>query len=356
MSADDLQLKLGCIHLVSGHRPLSPPVLLTSLATRSDAATAQDFYGSGGAIAVLENRVADLLGKERALFFVNGVTAQLATLKQHAERAATSAIALHPLSHIDTDECGALERGAKLAIVRIGHVAPFGPDDLDAVNEPLAAVVVELPLRRAGYRLPELSHLRAISDVCRARGTTLHFDGARLWEAAAGYGIPVADLAALADSVYVSFYKGLGGLGGAIVAGTAEFVNALGPWKSRFGGNQFTAFPQALAALSGLDTHLPAMPRYIDRARALAARLAGHPIVNPATPDVNAFQLLLPGDPGTLMAQMRDFARHRGIWLFNVVREAPLAGHAMAEVVIGDGHATHSVEDAANWIEAFLEA
>lgn len=354
MTEEDRLLKLTCPHLVSGHRGASPRTLFRTLADHPAAGQAADFYGSGGAVAELETRVATLLGKERGLFVINGVTAQLAALKSHAGRAGRNAVALHPHSHVDLDEQNALERAAGIVPVRLGRHAPFGIADLEKVSEPLAAVVVELPLRRAGYLLPPLDDLRAISTFCRAGGIALHVDGARLWEAAAGYGVGLADLAALADSVYVSFYKGIGGLGGAVVAGTDAFIASLGGWKTRFGGNLFTAFPYAVAALAGLDSHLPAMPDYVERARALAGLLSARLLLTPFAPDVNAFQLLLPGSIGNLTERHRRFARSRGVWLFNILVEAPVAGHVTAEIVIGDGCRSHSAEQAAAWIEEFI--
>ena len=183
----------------------------------------------------------------------------------------------------------------------------------------------------------------------------LHFDGARLWEAAAGYGIPVAELAALADSVYVSFYKGLGGMGGAVVAGTEEFLQSLAPWKTRFGGNLYTAYPYAVAAIDGLDRRLPRMPDYVDRARALAARLANNPalVVNPPVPQVNAFQILLRGTPSALAERNRALARSRGIWLFNGFSEAAIDGHSIAEIVIGDAADLHTDDEVVGWIAEF---
>ncbi len=327
--------------------------MLRDLGAHPAVALASDFYGAGGAVAELEARTASLLGKERGLFVINGVTAQLAALKSHAVRAAADAVVLSRMSHIDLDEQNALERVAGLKLVRIGGSKPFRLQDLSAIREPLAAVVVELPMRRAGYLLPQIDELFAISDHCRARGIALHIDGARLWESSAGYGVEPAELAALADSVYVSFYKGLGGLGGAVVAGSDPYIASLLPWKSRFGGDLFTAFPYAIAALSGLETHLPKMPEYVARARALAARLDNRFLLNPERPQANAFQLHLPGTSEALRERNRAFARERGVWLFNLFVDAPIEGWVMTEVVIGNASETHDIDQAAEWIEAF---
>jgi threonine aldolase len=353
MNEQDQRLKLGCERILSGHRPLRPDAWLRTLADRPEAARPADFYGSGGAVQALEERTAALLGKEDGLFFVKGVTAQLTLLKVYAERAGTANIGLSPLGHIEMDEGKAAWKVAGLSPVPLGRFQPFGTAELDAVTEPLAALVVELPLRRAGYALPPIEDLRALSARCRERGIPLHFDGARIWEAAAGYGVPLAELAALADSVYVSFYKGLGAPGGAMVCADADLVRALPAWKGRLGGNLFTVFPYALGGLAGLDTHLPRMPAYVERARALAGRLAPALLVNPVEPHVNAFQLLLPGSPPELTERNRRFAEAQGVWLFNHFGDSPLDGRSTAEVVIGDTMDGWSVDEATRWIPEF---
>jgi threonine aldolase len=71
----------------------------------------------------------------------------------------------------------------------------------------------------------------------------VHCDGARLWEAAAGYGRPPAELAALFDTTYVSFYKGLGALSGCCLAGPEDVVDEVRGWRRRLGGTLFGLWP-----------------------------------------------------------------------------------------------------------------
>lgn len=324
MTDTDHDLQASCARL-SQHRPKSPRETLLDLAEHPAAAEAADTYGAGGAASVIESRTAQLLGKPAAMFFIKGVIAQLSAIRAAADQAGQPNIVLHPMSHIDLDEQDALWRLHDVLPIRLGRYAPFTLAQLQAVTEPIGVIIIELPLRRSGYRLPPLDELRAISAWSRERGIHLHFDGARLWEAAAGYGIPLNQLAALADSVYVSFYKGLGGLGGAVVAGEPAFVNALSVWKTRHGGNLYRVYPYAISGLAGIDQQLPRMSEYVDRARKLAERLGADAriAVTPQVPDVNAFHLLLPGSVEALTRRNREFARERGIWLFNAFLESP---------------------------------
>jgi len=249
-------------------------------------------------------------------------------------------VALHPQCHIAIDEADAYTELMGLKGALVGDTdAPITRAQLQALTEKPAVVTVELPLRRGGYRLPDWDELVAISGWCRANGVPLHFDGARLWETSAHYGRSLAEIAALADSVYVSFYKGLGGLAGCVLAGDEALIADTKPWQSRLAGNLFTAYPFVLSALQGLRTHLPRMPAYRDRARSLAAVLNTQHgwRVSPDVPQVNAFQLHVPAAPDKLREAMLAHARQSGFWLgARAVASHVLEGGAMVEIVIGD--------------------
>jgi threonine aldolase len=355
MTDADHDIKARCTRFLSHHHPANPRTTLEMLAEHPAAEERADSYGEGGAVSRLERRVVELLGKPSGKFFIKGVTAQLSVLSAYAETRGSPAVALHPMSHLDLDEGNAIERVGYLRAIRLGRHAPFGVADLERITAPLAAVVVELPLRRAGYLLPDYPALVEIAQWCRSGGVPLHLDGARIWEAAAGYGVPLEELAALADSIYVSFYKGLGGLGGALVAGSGDFIASLAPWKTRYGGDLYTAYPQAISALIGLNNQLPRMVEYVGRARALAARLQALPgiILQPPVAQTNAFQLWLRGEPAALAERHRGFAQDRKAWLFGGFQATALADHSMVEIVIGDASDHYSLDEAASWIEAF---
>ncbi len=143
------------------------------------------------------------------------------------------------------------------------------------------------------------------------------------------YGRPLAEIAALADTVYVSFYKGLGGMGGCVVAGPREVIEAAKPWRSRYGGDLYTAFPYVLTALDGLRRHLPRMAAYHRHATALAAAIHGLSgmSVLPALPQSNAFQVHFPIDVRRLERAAIDLAKERRWWLFNRFAEGPFPEH-----------------------------
>ena len=333
-------LRNACHAWLSGHRPrLSARESLERMAELPQAAEALDVYGEGRVVAALEAEVGALLGKPAATFFHKGVAAQLAALAVWSGGVRDARVALHRQSHIELDEEQAFEHVLGLRGQRLGEAdLPFGVAELAALRETPAVVVVELPLRRAGFRLPAWRELEAVSAWCREHGVPLHFDGARLWESAPHYERELREIAALADSVYVSFYKGLGGLAGCVLAGPADFIEKAQLWKTRLAGNVYTVFPYVLSALDGLRTQLPRMGAYRTRARALAEALSAEKgwVVLPEPPQVNSFQLHLPGEPEALAEAMREVARREKFWLGARCAKSALPGHGMVEIAIGD--------------------
>ncbi len=336
---DKPDIRDRCERALCGHRRRSVREHLAALAASPVANLPPDVYGEGEAIGSLEAEVATLLGHPAAVFMAKGVVAQQAALRCWTERCGRRNVALHPKSHIDADERSAYERLHGLHGVRLGRDhAPFTAADLAGCGEVLGAVSVELPLRRAGFKLPDWDELAAISEWCRSEGVRLHLDGARLWEAQPYYDRTLAEIASLADSVYVSFYKGLGGLGGAALAGPAAFIAEARTWQARHAGPLMTAFPFVISASEGLHHHLPRMAGYYRRARHLAAALGELPgvVVAPSPPQSNAFQLFLPAAAATLEAAHLRLAEASGVWLFGRFAETMVPDLSMTEVAIGD--------------------
>src|SRR3954469_16904108 len=234
-----------------------------------------DVYGRGGAAERLEARVASLLGKEAAVWMPSGTMAQQIALRIHADRRGSPTVAFHPHCHLDVHE----ERGyqhlhglrAKLLGDRHRLIEPA---DLDAVHEPVAAVLLELPQRDLGGRLPGWEELVTLCEKVRELGAALHLDGARLWQCGPFYGRPLHEIAALFDTVYVSFYKDVGAPAGCALAGPADLIGQARVWQIRHGGRMFSVHPLLVAAERGLAEALPRMEAYVAHARGLAAALA----------------------------------------------------------------------------------
>jgi threonine aldolase len=307
-----------------------------------------DRYGQGGEVEALEREVAELLGKEAAVFMPSGVMAQQAALRSWVERSVTDAVAVHGLSHLVVHELDALAELHRIRLQQLTDEPRHATvSDLDDLAGPLAAVSVELPLRDAGYLLPDWEDLVAFCARAAERGVPVHLDGARLWESQPFYDRPHAEIAALADSVYVSFYKGLGGMAGAVLAGPADLVAQSRRWRTRHGGTLFTLAPYAVAARRGLALRLPRMAAYVDRARELAGalgRLDGVRVL-PRPPHSNAFRLFVDVAHDRLeeaaVRMMEDQHLAPASWW----RAAEVPGWAMTELTVGDATLDWDVDE-----------
>lgn len=351
------EVRALCTRALSGHKPKSVREWLTSLAASPLSELSQDVYGEGQAIGELEREVAALLGKEAGVFVIKGIIAQQIALRVWTDRSGCPTVAIHPKSHIDLDEGDAYERLHPLRGLRLGEHQPFKAKDLDAAAERIGAVTVELPLRRAGFKLPTWDELVAISDWCKEHRVPLHFDGARLWETAPFYGRDYAEISALADSVYVSFYKGLSGLGGCILAGPTDFITESRVWKKRHGGDLFTAFPYVISAQEGIRKYLPRMASDFARAQEIAVRLSTVPgiTVVPNPPHTNAFQIFLPGSREKVEQAALDLAEAERTWLFGYFTDAELPNMTMAEFSAGEATDDFTNEEVVTLIGKLVE-
>ena len=261
----------SCTRFLLGHGRRSADELLATIPPGIKI----DYYGVGGAVTELEEEVASLLGKKAALFLPTGTMAQQATLRVHADRRSTRSVAFHPACHMETNEERGYQHLHGLFGVPVGPLAePLSSASLAQVHEPIAALLIELPQRALGGTLPSWSELVAQVAWARDRGAAVHMDGARLWDASPFYRAKhrksLADIAGLFDTVYVSFYKGLGGIAGCCVAGDADVIEELSVWRTRHGGRLFGMWPYAASALAALRLRLPRMPAYYRHCVAIA--------------------------------------------------------------------------------------
>ncbi|MFE3645819.1 threonine aldolase family protein [Streptomyces sp. NPDC059169] len=284
-----------------------------------------DVYGDG-VVAELEGRVAALLGFPAAAFFPTGTMAQQVALRCWAGRTGNPTVALHPLAHPEVHERGALGSVSGLRTVHPTR-EPRMPtaDEVRALDEPFGTLMLELPLRDAGFVLPGWDELVEVVQAARERDAVVHVDGARLWECTSHFGRALDEVAGLADSVYVSFYKSLDGLSGAVLVGPDSLVEEARAWRHRYGGQLFQQYPAALSALVGLDRELPRLPQYVAHAKVVAAALRdglaqapGSPWfrVHPEPPHTHQFQVWLPYPPQVLDEASVLLAEETGVSLF----------------------------------------
>ncbi|WP_329119162.1 threonine aldolase family protein [Streptomyces sp. NBC_01353] len=324
-----------------------------------------DVYGDG-LVEEVERRVADALGLPAAVFFPTGTMAQQVALRCWSGRTGSPVVALHPLAHPEVHEGGALG-----AVSGLRTVHPTDEPRLPTAEEvrdhpePFGTLMLELPLRDAGFVLPAWEELVAVVEAAREREAVVHFDGARLWECAPHFGRDLREIVGLADSVYVSFYKSLGGLSGAALAGTEDVMEEARVWRHRYGGLLFQQFPAAVSALRGLELELPRLPSYVAHARVVADGLrtgfgeAGVPWfrIHPETPHTHQFQVWLPYDPEVLTAASVALAEERDTVLFRRWRGPGAGGPpgvAVTEVTVAEPGLAWTADDVREAVREFL--
>ncbi|MFD8548712.1 threonine aldolase family protein [Streptomyces sp. NPDC059649] len=306
-----------------------------------------DVYGNDdGIVGELERRTAEALGTEAAAFFPTGTMAQQVALRCWAGRTGNVTVAGHPLSHLEMHERDAYAVVSGLRMVHPTRASRLPTaEEVYGLQEPFGTLALELPLRDAGFVLPEWEELTAVVAAARDRDAVVHFDGARLWECGPHFGRTLPEIAALADSVYVSYYKSLDGISGAALAGSEDFVAEARAWRHRYGGQLFQQWPAALAALAGLDRELPRMPEYVAHAKVVAQALrdgltaAGVPWfrIHPEVPHTHQFQVWLPHPSEVLdeavirQAEKSRTALFRG-WFERGLTEPP--GVSLTEMTI----------------------
>lgn len=349
---DEIQLSL------TSHAPLRrrPAVMLRRMLDWLPADT--PLWGDDAPVAQLERRIAGLLGKPKALFFPSGTMAQQVAVRIHAERTGRPTFTAHPLNHLDLWE----QRG--YAAVHGLRYHPAGNadvlltlDDLQAVREPVAALLIELPQRGIGGVLPTWEDLTAQVAWAKERGAAAHMDGARLWEAQPYYDRSHAEIAALFDTVYVSLYKGLEGVRGAVLAGDEDTIEEAAVWRLRLGGAIPDAWPLAVAALLGMDEVLPRMAAFRDHAVAIAAAInaGGVASVLPDPPQTPMMHVLLPV-PAQAAAQARDdLLSDTGVFLFSYARAESLPDRCRFEISVSDNAMAFTPTEVAALIDQLVE-
>jgi threonine aldolase len=346
----------ACGRILSGVRPMTMRERLAGIEAGGDLDAQPDFYGDGP-VTTLEERVAGLLDTEAAVFFPTGTMAQQVALRYGADHSGRPAVALHPLGHQEVHERHAYSHlsGLRGAWPTAEPRSPTA-EEITALGEPVGTVVIELPLRDAGYVLPTWDELVAVSAAARSGGARVHFDGARIWESAPYLGHSLSEIAGLADSVYVSFYKTLGGLSGAALAGTAELAAYARVWRHRYGGALFQQWPAALTALAGLDRELPRIPDQVRHARTVAAALAGLPGARtyPEPPHTHQFRLWLPHPAQALNDAALAMAEEEKVWFAAGWRDTDVPGTALTEITAAAPALGWTAEDIAEAGERFL--
>lgn len=343
-----------CERWLGQRRPAPAAELLNTAAAALPPGAWPDRYGEGEFVEAFERRLAGLLRKPAAVLFPSGTMAQQIALRIHCERRGRGTVGFHPTCHLELHEHAGYAHLHGLKAELIGdRDRLIALNDLEALEAPIGALLIELPQREIGGRLPEWEDLLAQVQWARGRDIAIHLDGARIWEAAPYYGRAHAEIAALFDTVYVSLYKGLCGLAGSVLAGPEEIVAEARVWRRRHGGALASLFPFAASAQRGLDELVPRMPQFLAHARALAGALGDVPgiAVVPDPPQTPLFHVHLRGELQTLQGRALDVAEERRVWLFHRVVPSAVPNVNMIEINVGEAALEISSDEAAELFE-----
>lgn len=334
-------LKRQCNRLVTGHVAPRPQNEMLAIADWMSAREYDiDNYGSGKLIGDFEAKVAKLLGKPAAVFMPSGKMATLIALRIWADRSHNADFGMHRTAHLELHEEHAYRKLHGLRGHFIGRPGePILANDFRRLDKPLASIVIELPMREIGGKLPPWDDLQEQRKIASGRATRMHLDGARLWEALSFYpGKTYGEIAALFDSVYVSFYKGIGGLSGAMLLGDEAFIAEARVWLIRHGGTIYQQYPIVASAAMRFDARLARMPEYFQRALSFAEAIKSLPgvTVNPTVPQANMMHLRF-AVPVQKWEYARDhMAASERIWL-GAPRKLDDKNVTEVEIYVGEG-------------------
>jgi threonine aldolase len=243
------------------------------------AAVGDDVYGEDPSVNALQERVAQLLGKEAALFFPSGTMANQAALRVHTR--AGDVVLASEGAHILKYEGGAAAALSGLHITTLGANGVFDGDALRAALPPsdphfapVTLVAIENTHNVAGGTIFPDDALASVVAAAREAGVALHLDGARLWNAAVATARAPAQLAAPFDTVSVCLSKGLGAPVGSLVATTHALAEKLRRARKQLGGGMRQAGMLAAAGLYALEHHVERLRDDHASAKRLAAGLA----------------------------------------------------------------------------------
>jgi threonine aldolase len=334
--------RFDCKDAIAGHGRPDPAAIYAAPGVFGEPRDDVDLYGAGIRLNAFEARIAKLLGKDAAVFMPSGTMAQQIALRIIADRDGLRTFAAHPTNHLTLHERDGVTRLHGLHLVPLATtLTPVALADLQQLAEPVATLLLELPQRELGGLLPAWDELVAMTDLARERGWHVHLDGARLWESAPYYGRTYAQIAALFDSVYVSFYKGIGAIAGAMLCGSRPLIEEARIWQRRHGGNLMALYPYANVAEASFDLRISKMKSYRDAAQWLAKIVAAQPgtvRVQPLPPPTNMFHSYLRVPADSIAKRVTAIARKHGVW--TILRTAPTAIDGITKWEISTGDAT----------------
>ncbi len=318
------------------------------------APVGDDVLGDDPTVILLQDRIAELLGKEAALFMPSGTMANQIALKVHTRPG--DAVICEEGCHILNYEGGA--PAAISGVIPKTIAGTRGAFTAEQVEEKIAPdnshfartslVEIENSHNRAGGSIFPQDEIIAISQLCNERGMLLHLDGARLWNVHVATGIPLGDLSRPADTVSVCLSKGLGCPAGSLLAGSRDHIAYAHRIRKYLGGGMRQSGILAAAGLYALDNNISRLEEDHKHARLLFEAFGGFDGAAPIEPDTNI--LIVEFDNSKYDPELvRQAMERRGVRFLTISKtrirlvlhldvtesEAEYAGEKIREVLAG---------------------
>lgn len=288
----------------------------------ANADVGDDVYGEDPTVKQLEEKVADLLGTEAALFVPSGTMANQIALRAHTRPG--DEVIIGKAAHCWRFESGALAALAGAQTQIVGEDGMFTAADVraafkadDPYQSPTRVVAVENTHNMGGGTCWDRAQLADVLAAARQLGMATHLDGARLWNAAVATGVTEKELAHGFDSVSVCLSKGLGAPVGSLVAGSRPLIKACHRFRKMYGGGMRQAGVLAAAGLYAVDHHRERLADDHANAKVLAELLAEAPGIRVDLTKVQTNIVMIDFERGTARAVV-ELAREEGVLLGTV--------------------------------------
>jgi threonine aldolase len=277
------------INLLSDTQTRPTPAMREAIAR---AELGDEQIGDDPTVNLLCERVAELLGKQAAVFMPSGTMCNVAATLVHCRPG--DEILAHESAHIIAREGGAHAALGGFQITPLpGADGQFAPETFrkalhprSRYQPPQTVISVEQTANIGGGTIWKKAALDEVVEIAKANGLATHMDGARLLNACVATGIRARDMAEGWDSAWIDFSKGLGAPVGGVIAGSRDFIDEVWRWKQRLGGSMRQAGICAAACVYALDHHIDRLAEDHANARALArglSQIAGIEVQHPET-------------------------------------------------------------------------
>lgn len=307
----------GHINLYSDTQTRPTPAMLQAMIA---AKVGDEQHGLDPTVNQLCDRVAELLGKEAALFLPSGTMCNEIAVLVHCRPG--DELYAHESAHLIISEAGGPTALAGASVYPLtGARGIFSADTLRAslrlesrYTPRPRLVVIEQTANAGGGSIWSLAEIQAVAAVAQARKLMLHMDGARLFNAVVAAGVSVQQFAAPFDSAWIDLSKGLGCPVGGVLAGSRDFIEEAWRWKQRMGGAMRQAGFLAAAGLYALDHHIERLAEDHENAKRFAEIVAQCPGVALTPPLIETNIVFVDvAATGLTAVAVRDGLEARGI-------------------------------------------